>query len=136
MKLNLARPTPPPNLPPKKTGYESPVGWWSATTSGNDDGSTTKNLGTFYGHVAEIALHLADQSFFGIQLSPVLNVDAIERPNYQATGMNVNMSLDVCSKTWDLLSDRRADWFRKWFDTDDVVVSSSQYYASVYVTLK
>jgi hypothetical protein len=39
---------------------DSPVGWWDVTTEGDCEGRSTKQLGTHYGHVAEIAFSLKD----------------------------------------------------------------------------
>lgn len=49
-------------IEPKKSAIQkwsdSPVGWWKVTTEGDCEGRTTEQLGTHYGHVAEIAFSL------------------------------------------------------------------------------
>jgi hypothetical protein len=51
-------------IAPKKSVLQewadSPVGWWKVTTEGDCEGKTTKQLGTHYGHVAEIAFSIAE----------------------------------------------------------------------------
>jgi hypothetical protein len=138
MKLNI---TVPPKTPPKpviatRSGWESPVGWWNVTTEGDCEGRTTDDLGTFYGHVAEIALSLKCHGY-SLQFSPRPDMPVpAEVPTYvciQTKGVHV--ALNIGSKTWDMAGDRRAKHFTEWFDTDDVVVRPGQYYASVFVVL-
>lgn len=48
-----------------------PVGTWEVTTEGDCEGKTTRRLGTFTGHVADIAATLAPQKEYGLTFTPV-----------------------------------------------------------------
>ena len=39
--------------------FKSPIGYWQVTTEKDYGGTATVNLGTFYGHIADIAAHLS-----------------------------------------------------------------------------
>lgn len=145
MKLNIIAPAPkvsnqPQQAIPELTGYESPFGWWRVTTEGDCEGRSTTQLGTFYGHVVEIGLSLADKSYYALTFYPVLNIKPGKVMTYQATGRNVFIGLGIDSKTWNMSGEVRATWFQKWYDTDEVVVLPSSkhatYYAASYVCLK
>lgn len=73
MKLSLKPFKPsakPPAIKPKE-GYKSPIGWWNVTTEGDCEGRTTRQLGTHYGHVAEIAFSLPDAPCYTYRFHPV-----------------------------------------------------------------
>jgi len=116
----------------------SPVRWWDVSKSYD---RTVTQLGTYYGHLAEIAFHLANKGGYGLKFTRSKLGAPAERPVYQATGKRVWVSLEIDSGTWDLSWDDRAAWFRKWLDTPDVSVYSSsndgntRYHASSLLVL-
>ena len=146
-RLNIIAPDPPLSFDQKrakavteKEGYESPIGWWTVSTQGDVEGRSTTKLGSFYGHVAEIALHLADKCFYSLTFDPIVTRAAGERIPYKATGKIVWVMLGAPSGTWDMSPDARAEFFRTWFNTDDVEVlpktKNATYFASSVVHLK
>ena len=47
------------------------IGYWEVTTEGDCEGRTTRNLGTYYGWLDEIAFKLASQSYYSLRFSKV-----------------------------------------------------------------
>lgn len=122
--------------------YSSPVGWWAVTTEGDCEGKSTQHLGTYYGHVAEIAFFLADRAYYGLRFDPSTSIFGKPSiiPTYEATKDHVWVSLGIESGTWHL--NDRARWFEKWLNVTDPVINvkpkspdGSCYYASVYLSL-
>jgi len=116
----------------------SPVGWWTVTTEGDCEGRIIRNLGTHWGHVAEIAFQLADKSMYELSFNPVTDKEepkAIEKTITETLRKSVNISIDIKSGTWDMGSKNRVKWFRYFLDTNEVVVDESNYYASVILKL-
>lgn len=142
-KLKLIPPVPPEKKIEivKPTGFESPIGWWKVETEGDCEGRSIKQLGEYYGHVAEIAFHLADKVCYALQFKPIRIGTKGVRQTYQATRNKVWISLSIDSKTWDMTPEMRAKWFESWLDCPedvDVVDSTAgcTYYAAVHLTLK
>lgn len=143
-KLKLIPPVPPEKKAPeivKPTGYESPIGWWSVSTDGDCEGRSTRQLGEYYGHVAEIAFHLADKAMYDIGFHPIRIGVKGKRQTYQATRDKVWIQLGIDSKTWDMTPEARAKWFEIWLDCpDDIDVAGStagcSYFGAVHLTLK
>lgn len=144
MKLNVVpfKPAPPVVETPKKTGYESPIGWWYVTTEGDCEGRTIRNLGHHYGHVAEIAFELANKCMYSLRFKADPNHMPPEEgcPRRQASSNKVWISLNIDSGTWDMSPDIRGEYMRKWLDTDDIIVKGktehATYYASCFIELK
>lgn len=114
-------------------GYTTPINWWQVTTEGDCEGRTTKDLGDFYGHMVEIAFHLADKVYYSLTFKPIdlPLVVPTEYPKYVAKESDVWISFYSNTPT--------AATLTKWFDTDEVTVAQrsakSSYYNSVYLTL-
>lgn len=135
MKLNL--------LPPSKltfvekilkqsgvTGYESPIGWWRVTTEGDVEGRTTQNLGEFYGHVAEIAFHLADQSCWRLKFKPFKHITVIptEPIVYTASKYNVWISLDDSR-----LASQGVEFYKQWLNvTEPKLIVRDEFGGRIY----
>ena len=73
MKLNLKIETKSPKS--DIWGYDSlakynPIGWWNVSTEGDCEGRSTDQLGTHYGHVAEIAFALRKKSGYSLRFEP------------------------------------------------------------------
>lgn len=123
------------------SGYESPLGWWGVSTEGDCEDRTTTQLGEYYGHVAEIAFHLANRSSYSLQFKPIKNKERGKRIILQATRKNVWIYLDISSNTWGMSAENRAQYIAKWLDVSEEVdvkgnTANASYYASVYLTLK
>jgi hypothetical protein len=146
-RLNLLHPPKTPIKKPvaKAPLYTCPIGWWSVSTDGDVEGRTTRELGQFYGHIAEIAFSLADKVFYSIRFSPVADecIRSVpkERPQYQAKKSAVWVSLGIQSGTWEMNPERRAEWMAFFLNCrDEVSVESHErgavYYAASYLILR
>ncbi len=124
-KLNIARPAPKVISPPVKTGYESPVGWWEVTGVFGDEANSREVIGTYHGHVAEIAFHLADRTGWELIFKPVFHMVKSLPPKrekaWAASKTVVWIRLDtypIPSNASDYLKEL---WFKNWLDCDDQV---------------
>ena len=141
MKLKLIPPAPGKTAKQKAVdnGFGNPIGWWQVTTEGDCEGRSTKQLGDFYGHVAEIAFHLANKCGYTLQFHP-LTRETGTRATLQATSDHVWISLDIASGTWGMTHEVRAEWMRKFLDTQDIEIRPNSpcasYYAGTYLILK
>ena len=123
--------------------YVSPIGWWAVTTEGDCEGRSTDQLGTHFGHVAEIAFHLADKVVYKLTFSPVKNrpVPPAIRPTYVAKKTGVWIGLGVDSDTWGMSPECRASWFSRWLDVTEPKIeckgstTTATYYAGCYLEL-
>lgn len=148
-KLNLSPVLKAPIAAPAKPKFPvSPIGWWNVTTEGDEEGRSTKQLGDYYGHIAEIAFHLADKCFYTLQFRESKKLwsepcdehgDAINF-KYYAKSKNVWISFDIASDTWNLTPERRAVWVDKFLNAEGITVTGrseyATYYAGAYLTLK
>lgn len=114
----------------KTRKIESSYGYWNVHTEGDCEGRSVKNLGTFRGHIDEIAFHLADKCYYSLRFSPI-EKDEIT-PEFLSNSDSVHVSLGIDTGTWDMKPDRRVDYFREILkDRTEVGVEDSMYYASV-----
>ncbi len=106
--------------------YSSSFNTWIVTTEGDVEGRTIKNLGTHTGHIDEIAFALADQAYYGLKfsLADPINLKVM-------TKTEVNISLDIDSKTWDMPVMTRVNALREILTGRPVTVEQSNLYASV-----
>jgi len=116
-----------------KEWAESPVGVWKVTTEGDCEGRSTKNLGTFFGHVADIAAKLHSQSFYSLKFAKVdpAEVDlSAEMPEE----FECSIVLDINSGTWDMKHPVRDRVVSEWLNTEPSAYNISpdkcNYYAS------
>jgi hypothetical protein len=94
MKLNLKYIAPEIKKPaPAKP--VSPIGWWSVTTEGDEEGRSTTQLGTHYGHVAEIAFSLADKCYYALEFKPVDAAPPQTRPTYTCNKLGVWIRFNI-----------------------------------------
>lgn len=91
------------NVPQK---YQEAYGIWSVTTEGDCEGRSVRQLGTFEGHLDEIAQRLSGQCYYSLQFKPAKSLPQI--PEAPDNG-SVNVTLDIDSKTWDMNSERRVE---------------------------
>lgn len=143
MKLNIKITT---NDPKNEIiGYKSlarfnPIGWWQVTTEGDCEGRSTRMVGVFYGHLAEIAFAKRKESGYKLHFSPVSGREAPKKvPTYEVVReakdkvIRVHIGLDYkmtegCKPM--------PEGVAAWLDADGVVVTPSNYYDSVLLAMK
>ena len=143
MKLNLIIET----ADPKEdiVGYKSfakysPIGWWKVTTEGDCEGRTINTIGTFYGHVAEIAFANRLQSGYSLCFEPILSktMPTERRPRTIFVGdkekeISVHISF-TCRMTSGYKPMHKA--VAAWLDADDVIVTDSNYHSAIKLTMR
>jgi hypothetical protein len=133
-------------IPEKKTfnpannSYNNPIGVWHVTTEGDVEGYTTKDLGVWYGHVCNIAFHLAHKSSYKLEFTPVssMNYSTVSGVTV-SKNKNVDISMNIDSNTWNLTPKNRVKWFENFLNLDNssnIEVKESNYYAAVSLKLK
>lgn len=124
----------------KINSWSEPIGWWKVTTEDDEEGRTTRELGTFHGHVAEIALHLANKCFYSLRFVPGNAANPPATPNrYNATALGVPVSFgnnySLNNQVDCPFNSARPD-YRKvlwWLDAEGIVVTDSNYYGAVVI---
>ena len=114
-----------------KKGYHNPIGRWKVTTEGDVEGSTTKQLGVYNGHIVDIALSLAHQSYYSLTFSlPENLMKSIKQKE-------VSLVLNIDSGTWDMDRDSRVanieNFLRNAESETDFGVEDNNYFASVKI---
>lgn len=108
----------------------NPIGNWEVTTEGDCEGKTVTKLGVFAGHIADIALALADKSYYSLHFSP-----SQEPPEYASKRSEVSIVLDIKCGTWDMAPAKRVATITKMLlrapSKNDWTIADSQYFASV-----
>lgn len=84
----------------KGMNYLTPVGLWEVTTEGDCEGRTTRHLGTFEGHVADIARLLSREAYYSLKFRYV--TDEREKRKFKAPAPHVAVGFDIGSNTWDM----------------------------------
>lgn len=69
-----------------------PYGMWRVTTEGDCEGRSVRDLGVYEGFFDEVALRLADKSYYSLTLTPVEPVIASKMPEL---GLSVVARLNV-----------------------------------------
>jgi hypothetical protein len=77
---------------------ESPIGWWYVTTEGDCEGKSTKQLGTFHGHICEIALGLAGAAYYKLHFQAVAEPTYLLDPK-DSTTVSVQSIADIAGNT-------------------------------------
>lgn len=112
---------------------DSPVGWWKVTTEGDVEGRSTVQLGTHYGHVAEIAFSLDCKLGYSLRFTKAKEPSGVygapERIERQAINKKVNISLEPisCKGLENVIT--------KWLDCPEVKVLSCNYYGAYTLEL-
>lgn len=110
----------------------SPVGRWRVTTEGDCEGRSTRELGTFEGHVADIALRLSKECFYSLCFSPAEDLPPVDK-----AGTHASVQLDIGSGTWDLQNGFREEVVKSWMGRGNAEnpyhVGPCQYYAAFTV---
>ncbi len=112
--------------------YKNPYGTWRVTTEGDEEGRTTRELGTHTGYIDEIALALADKACYE------LNFQAAEplQKNPTPTKTSVNVQLDIESGTWNMDADERCFFAEKMLQGRPVIVAGSNYFGCFVIRAK
>jgi hypothetical protein len=117
-----------------------PIGWWKVTTEGDCEGRSTDTLGTFYGHVAEIAFANRKKSSYSLRFEPVLNKGVpdevqtrvvVAGPKEKEIKVHISFAykmLDGCKPNPEAVA--------AWLDADGVTVTNSNYYDAILLTMK
>lgn len=114
--------------------YRSTYGTWKVTTEGDCEGKTTIQLGTFTGHIDDLArklTHGPGYSFHFEAIEPKEKEDPLA-----ANRDRVSISLDIDSKTWDMNHSERVNVMKELFKDRPVEITDSNYYASFVLIFK
>jgi hypothetical protein len=122
----------------EKATYDSPVGWWKVTTEGDCEGKSVRDLGMFYGHLAEIAFHLAPKCCYSLTFDPKNKPLPAVRPVYDVVKevQEVFVVLNIDSGTWHMSREDRVDYMSNFLDCNEVEVCDGNYYASTKLVRK
>lgn len=116
-----------PNLEKMPERYRNSYGIWSVTTEGDCEGRTTKQLGTYEGHIDEIAKALSGKCYYSLRFTVAKELPIEEIPEHG----KVNISLDIDSGTWDMNKGMRAAVIGEILKAQLVTVSPATLYAGV-----
>lgn len=113
--------------------YNSTHGTWQVTTEGDVEGRTTANLGTFTGWIDEIALWLANKSYYTLNFK---KLDAQNAIVGAPTRKSVSVTLDIDSNTWGMTPDTRSATMAEIFARENrpVTISNGTGYASFNIS--
>ena len=118
---------------PLKGDFDNPIGLWEVTTEGDVEGRSTKTLGTFEGHIVDIALNLRTQCYYSLTFKKT-KVNVFSKPPKNA---KVSIVLDINSGTWDMDPETRAmsieNFLKKGKANVNYSVLPNNYYASVLI---
>lgn len=127
------------NIAPEKNALqkwsESPIGWWKVTTEGDVEGRSTTQLGTHYGHIAEIALSLKGCCYS-------LLFEKAKEPNgvhgspeeHHKTRKIVAKSANISLPCWSRKSGEKE--LSAWLDCPEIVVMPGDYFGAYKIVLK
>lgn len=118
---------------PMKDPYNDPYGLWIVTTEGDEEGRTTRQLGSYEGYLDEIAHKLASEAFYTLEFSK-----ANELPELKAEDCpnGVVISLDIGSGTWKMNSRDRAATIADLLKDRPVMVIARNQHSSVTLKFK
>lgn len=107
--------------------YLNPYGTWRVTTEGDCEGKSTRDLGVYVGYIDDIAFALSEKCFYALEFTKV----CADVPKPKTIRENVNVNLNIESKTWKMSSKERVLFFQNMLKGRDVHVSEGTSYASV-----
>jgi hypothetical protein len=122
-------------------GYTgSPIGWWSVQTEGDVEGRTVCNLGTYFGHIAEIAFGLGKSPFYSYHFNPVKNTEPYTQPLNEYGPWVIRrrkVDIQLWVDSWGYVKTTKGlGELGRWFDTSDILVERSNYYGCFEISLK
>lgn len=92
----------------------SPVGIWKVTTEGDVEGRIRRDLGTYTGHILDIAARLSPRNFNTLTFTPVTPQEELPMPKKAST----LIALDYNSGTWEMATEERALTFKEWLNSE------------------
>jgi hypothetical protein len=113
----------------KEEMYATTYGIWQVTTEGDVEGRTTRQLGSYEGHVDEIALHLAEKAFYGLTFKLQQKIN-----KYIPTRTSVHVKFDIDSNTWNMDGNTIIRVMKELFADRPVNIEKSNYYASFKIS--
>ncbi len=107
----------------------SSYGEWIVTTEGDVEGRSTQNLGVHEGYVDEIALSLANRSYYILNFRRT-NTKILKNvsPTKDKTNIKVEGMTDSSDRKY------RVEEYKKFFAGRDIFVTECNYYASVTIS--
>ena len=111
--------------------YRDTYGTWRVTTEGDVEGRSITQLGTYEGHLDEIAKKLSSQAFYSLHFKKTDPVTELPEPERERP--EVSVQLDIDSKTWDLDMTMRAEVMATVLKDRPVTVRKGQYFASFII---
>lgn len=111
----------------KMKKINSTFGTWEVITEGDAEGRSIRNLGTFTGHIDEIALHLADKCYYSLIFKQVELVK-----EYIPKSNNVNIVIDENNNFVDFNNNESR--LKEIFKDRNVSITDGNYYKSILLT--
>lgn len=105
-----------------------PEGMWRVTTQGDEEGRTTRQLGTHMGHIVDIAHRLSGESNYNLSFEPLTTIKEIV---LRTPRESVAVQIGIDSGTWDMTSEARQAYFRAMVKDSNVKILPSNYYGCV-----
>ena len=91
----------------KEHGYDRPVGVWKVTTEGDCEGRSTLALGTFAGHIVDIAYMLQGQQCYKLCFTRVGDLGARWENAWRRAEIDIELAIE--SNTWDMKPGARSE---------------------------
>lgn len=110
-----------------KNEYKKPYGIWEVTTEGDCEGRSTRRLGVFEGYLDDIALALADKTYYSLHFT---KIDIHTLDHVPPKKNSVEVTLNIESGTWDMTKGARAAYAEQMLKDRDVRVEMGENYAS------
>lgn len=103
-------------------------GYWKVTTEGDVEGRTINHLGTYEGHIDEIAFALANKCMYSLRFEAAPKLGDFPK---NRSRKEVCISFDIGTGTWDMSMKERQKFFSEILKDRPVVVDQSTMFASV-----
>lgn len=118
----------------KNICYKSPKGLWEVTTEGDCEGKTTLHLGVYKGHVVDIALRLANKSYYGLHFKPAEEIP--EEPTRESVHISLGYDSGVSKIEKNSRLKKVDEWMRKEDSRFDYQLKNSNYHTSFVISYK
>jgi hypothetical protein len=132
-KINLVKAKTAVQVVKEKIG---PIGTWHVTTDGDCEGRSTRQLGTYTGHIALIAFMLSNKACYQLYFSPSeLENSVVIKNEIDTVKSEVHVSFAFATSHPELHS-INSRIFQEWLGLDFITVTESNYYKTFKLTLK
>ena len=108
--------------------YHNSHGTWTVTTEGDCEGRTTRHLGTYIGHIDDIARALAHRTVYGLSFTHSKTLPPVTQETFRKS---VDISFDYTGMSGDISREMRAAILQQVLDGRPVTVSPSTSYNSI-----